>query len=121
MTAYFDFFLPATLILHLQGVRDICVLFINIIMMDVFVVDFLPLSVTGTPKQLFRRGFRIRLGGHVPTLQRGGLWMVVMVPLLLGVEQKVGAVMVLLYVLAHEVGARKLLFHVPKSDVSLYV
>ena len=47
--------------------------------------------------------------------------MVVMVPLLLGVEQKVGAVMVLLYVLAHEVGARKLLFHVPKSDVSLYV
>ena len=69
-------------------------------MMDVFVVDFLPLSVTGTPKQLFRRGLRIRLGGHVPTLQRGGLWMVVMVPLLLGVEQKVGAVMVLLYVLS---------------------
>ena len=55
MTAYFDFFLPATLILHLQGVRDVCVLFINIIMMDVFVVDFLPF---GKEVEI---GFRLRV------------------------------------------------------------
>ena len=79
MTAYFDFFLPATLILHLQGVRDICVLFINIIMMDVFVVDFLPFGITGTPKQFFRSRFRFWSGLHVPTLQRGCIRMFVVV------------------------------------------
>lgn len=67
MTAYFDFFLPATLILHLQGVRDICVLFINIIMMDVFVVDFLPFGITGTPELFFRCRFGFRSEFLPPT------------------------------------------------------
>ena len=54
MTAYFDFFLPATLVFQTKRITGIGILFVDVVMMDVFVVDFLPFGITGTPEQFFR-------------------------------------------------------------------
>ena len=121
MTAYFDFFLPPTLILHLQGVRDICVLFINIIMMDVFVVDFLPFGITGTPEQFFRCRLWFRCQCHIPTFQRGSIRIIVMILFLLFVEQEVSTLFKLFGSGACLVGYRKNVFGIPEFDVFLDV
>ena len=79
MTAYFDFFLPATLVFQTKRITGIGILFVDVVMMDVLVVDFLPFGITGTPEQFFRCRFWFRSGLHVPTLQRGCIRMFVVV------------------------------------------